>query len=66
VSITGGERIRPIVILDAAIGTGDEADVLTVEVGQPGDFSLYTLSLVRGANDPVPPEDIDAGSPAAA
>ena len=59
VSIAGGERIRPIVILDATIGTGDDADVLTVEVEQPGDFSIYTLSLVRGTNDPAPPNDID-------
>src|SRR5262249_46967336 len=43
VSITGGERIRPIVILGATIGTGDDADVLTVEVEEPGDFSIYTL-----------------------
>ena len=59
VSISGGERIRPIVVLNATIGTGDDADVLTVEVEQPGDFSLYTLSLVRGTNDPAPPDGID-------
>ncbi|KAF5409210.1 MAG: hypothetical protein Udaeo2_05710 [Candidatus Udaeobacter sp.] len=59
VTISGGERIRPIVILDATIGTGDDADVLTVEVEEPGDYSIYTLSLVRGTNDPLPPNDID-------
>jgi hypothetical protein len=59
VSIAGGERIRPIVILGAAIGTGDDADVLTVEVEEPGDFSIYTLSLVRGPSDPNPPNEID-------
>jgi hypothetical protein len=59
VSIAGGERIRPIVILNATIGTGDDADVLTVEVEEPGDYSIYTLSLVRGTNDPIPPNDID-------
>jgi len=59
VNINGGERIRPIVILDATIGTGDDSDVLTVEVEEPGDFSIYTLSLVRGPHDPNPPDDID-------
>ena len=59
VTIAGGERIQPIVILDAIIGTGDDADVLTVEVQEPGDFSIYTLSLVRGPHDPAPPDEID-------
>jgi hypothetical protein len=59
VSISGGERIRPIVILDAIIGTGDDTNVLTVEVEEPGDFSIYTLSLVRGPHDPNPPNEID-------
>ena len=59
VAISGGERIRPIVILGATIGTGDDADVLTVEVEEPGDFSIYTLSLVRGPSDPNPPNEID-------
>jgi hypothetical protein len=59
VSISGGERVRPIIILGATIGTGDDADVLTVEVKEPGDYSIYTLSLVRGPNDPAPPTGID-------
>jgi hypothetical protein len=59
VTISGGERIRPIVILDATIGTGNDADVLTVEVEQPGDYSIYTLSLVSGSTDPFPPKGID-------
>jgi hypothetical protein len=59
VGITGGERIRPIEILGATIGSGDDADVLTVEVEEPGDFSIYTLSLVRGPHDPNPPDGID-------
>ncbi|HEX4666409.1 MAG TPA: putative baseplate assembly protein [Chthoniobacterales bacterium] len=57
--ITGGERIRPIVILDASIGTGDDANLLTVEVEEPGDFSIYTLSFVRGPQDSNPPDGID-------
>jgi hypothetical protein len=59
VSILGGERIRPIVIRGAVIGTGDDADVLTVEVQEAGDFSMYTLALVRGPNDSAPPAAID-------
>src|SRR4029079_16986776 len=59
VAISGGERIRPIVILGATVGTGDDADVLTVEVEEPGDFSIYNLSLVRGPRDPNPPNEID-------
>src|SRR5262245_16032362 len=59
VSITGGERIRPIVILGATIGAGDDSDVLTVEVEEAGDFSIYTLALVRGPHDPNPPDGID-------
>ena len=46
VTIAGGERIQPIVILDAIIGTGDDADVLTVEVQEPGDFRLRVGTLV--------------------
>src|SRR5262245_41200047 len=59
VTITGGERIRPIVILDASIGTGEDGDVLTVEVEEAGDFSIYTLSLVRGPHEAAPPDGID-------
>ena len=58
-SIRGGERIRPIVILAASIGAGDDADVLTVEVEEPGDFSIYTLALVRGPHETSPPNGID-------
>jgi hypothetical protein len=33
--------------------------VLTVEVEEAGDFSIYTLSLVSGPHDPNPPDEID-------
>jgi hypothetical protein len=59
VAIAGGERITPIVILNATIGTGDDSDVLTVEVEEAGDFSIYTLSIVSGPHDPNPPDEID-------
>ncbi len=58
-TISGGERIRPIVIVGATIGSGDDADVLTVEVREPGDFSIYTLSLVHGPHETAPPDGID-------
>ncbi len=58
-SIRGGERIRPIVILGVTIGTGDDSDVLTVEMKEPGDFSIYTLALVRGPHDANAPNGID-------
>src|SRR5215218_5773514 len=41
--IQGGDRIRGITVVGATIGTGDNANVLTVEVNQPGDYSIYTL-----------------------
>ena len=59
IHIAGGERIRPIVVVGANPGAADEANVLIVEVADPGDFSLYRLSLVRGAHDPAVPEGID-------
>ncbi|HEX6768197.1 MAG TPA: putative baseplate assembly protein, partial [Candidatus Binatia bacterium] len=53
IRIDGGERIHNIQVIGAVPGA--DADVLIVEVDQPGDFSLYTLRLVQGAlNDAVP------------
>lgn len=59
VRIAGGERIRNLAVIAASIGAGDAANVLTVEVNAPGDFSYYTLQLVRGPNNPAPPDDLD-------
>ena len=42
-----------------SLGTGSEAQVLTVEVDQPGDFSIYTLRLVIDAQHPEPPDGFD-------
>ena len=56
IRIDGGERVTPIRVLGVSVGTGTSADVLTVEVEQAGDFSLYTLRLVTSAlDDSVPP-----------
>ncbi|HEV3468475.1 MAG TPA: putative baseplate assembly protein [Pyrinomonadaceae bacterium] len=47
VLIEGGERIRGIRVVSAEAGSGADANVLTVGVDRPGDFSLYTLRLVK-------------------
>jgi len=57
--IEGGERIRPIVITNATTGAGPEAKILTVEVEQAGDFSIYTLRLVQDALHTQPPDGFD-------
>lgn len=69
VRIEGGERIRNIKVTDVTIGTisspplssppSAQANVLVVEVTEPGDFSTYTLRLVQSAKDPRPPEGFD-------
>lgn len=57
--IAGGERIRDITIVAATIGAGPDSNVLTVEVEAPGDFSIYTLSVVLDADHPEPPDGFD-------
>jgi len=64
VLIEGGERIRGISVMSLAVGTGPEANVLTVEVDKRGDFSTYTLRLVRdvlhaGSAGDEPPSGFD-------
>lgn len=59
IRIEGGERIRDISISnDPSIG--DDSRVLIVKVNKPGDFSSYTLRLVKkGALDDQPPDGFD-------
>ena len=57
IRIEGGERIRNIQVL--GVSAGPHANVLTVEVDRPGDFSLYTLRLVRDALEQTAPEGVD-------
>lgn len=57
--IEGGERITNLVVKNITPGAGAEANVLTVEVNQPGDFSIYTLRLVQDAQHPLPPPGFD-------
>jgi hypothetical protein len=47
--IAGGERIRGIAVQSATIGTGAESNILTVNVDRAGDFSTYTLRIVKDA-----------------
>ncbi|MCC7362767.1 MAG: putative baseplate assembly protein [Dehalococcoidia bacterium] len=57
VRLEGGERVRPAVVT-AAQDPGD-LRVLTVTVDEPGDFSVYTLRLVRGPGDQRRPDGFD-------
>lgn len=58
VRIEGGERVRDIIVTEAQVDATDET-VLDVQVDRPGDFSSYTLRLVRDALHPQPPDGID-------
>jgi hypothetical protein len=60
--IEGGERISDVGVETTSIGVDDQARVLTVKVNHPGDFSIYTLRLVKNAKDPAsaqPPTGFD-------
>lgn len=62
--ITGGERIRGIKVLSAGIDAGAPPNVLTVMVDQRGDYSTYTLRLVKdilqaGDENSAPPDAFD-------
>jgi hypothetical protein len=57
VIIVGGERITNIIVTNVTPGL--DANVLTVEVNQPGDFSIYTLQLVQDAQHLQPPLGYD-------
>jgi baseplate J-like protein len=60
VRIEGGERITKIQVSQVSIGTGPQANLLTVTIAAPGDFSTYTLRLVDGvAGSSNPPAGFD-------
>lgn len=63
IRIEGGERVKNIEVAEDGISMGenDEANVVTVEVDRPGDFSTYILRLLRSSinNDTRPPENFD-------
>ena len=59
IRIEGGERIQNIKVLSTSSGIGADANVLMVEVDQPGDFSIYQLRLVKDTLDESVPESVD-------
>jgi len=60
IRIEGGDRIRNVSVYGVNIGTGDQDKVLTVLVDRPGDFSTYTLRLIKkNSQDDQPPDGFD-------
>ena len=67
VRIDGGERIRDIAVTSVSISATASppqspptaSNVLTVQVSKAGDFSTYTLRLVKDARTPEPPDGVD-------
>jgi hypothetical protein len=69
VLIEGGERLRHIQVTGVASGgaappplsppPGAGPNVLIVQVDAPGDFSTYTLRLLKSAAEKVPPDRFD-------
>src|SRR5262249_3663088 len=57
--IEGGERSSDLAIETTSIGVADQERVLTVRVNHPGDFSIYTLRLVKSPNSAQPPTGFD-------
>src|SRR5262249_1362127 len=57
--IEGGDRIRDVAIESTSIGSGAQDHVLTVKVNHPGDFSIYTLRLVKSPTNAQPPDGFD-------
>jgi hypothetical protein len=59
IRIEGGERITNIQVVNVSAS----AEILTVEVDKPGDFSIYTLRLLKDVSstdpDEPPPDDFD-------
>src|SRR5438128_5003534 len=59
IRIEGGERITNIQVVSVSAS----AEILTVEVDKPGDFSIYTLRLLKDASstdpDEPPPDGFD-------
>ena len=59
IRIEGGERITNIQVVSVSAS----AEILTVEVDKPGDFSIYTLRLLKDAlsadPDEPPPDGFD-------
>ncbi|HLL15383.1 MAG TPA: putative baseplate assembly protein [Pyrinomonadaceae bacterium] len=59
VRIEGGERIRQIKATNVTAAPGGEARVLSVDVDRAGDFSTYTLRLIKSGDDADAPDGFD-------
>jgi hypothetical protein len=67
IRIDGGDRVRDIKVTSLSVGTTTSPpvspptnqNVLVVEVSARGDFSTYTLRLVKDANSDDPPLNFD-------
>lgn len=61
--IEGGERIRNIEVTEVSFAAMEpppaEFNILALQVSEPGDFSTYTLRIVRALNDPRPLDGFD-------
>jgi hypothetical protein len=58
IRINGGERIRDVGVTTIAIDATDNR-ILNVDVNKPGDFSIYTLRLIKGVGLDDPPDNFD-------
>lgn len=58
VLIEGGERVRGVHAISATVDAAD-AQVLVIDVNEPGDFSIYTLRIVRSQSDTATPDGFD-------
>jgi hypothetical protein len=56
VQLNGDPSVR---VLDVLAPTPDDPLTVTVVLEEPGDFSPYSLTLVRGLTNPDPPEGVD-------
>jgi hypothetical protein len=57
--IEGGERVTGVQVTALSIGVGPQANVVTLDVDPRGDFSRYTLRIVKDAAHPEPPDGFD-------
>jgi hypothetical protein len=59
VRMEGGERIMDIAVIDMYPSQNLSSNVWIAEVDRSGDFSTYTLRLVRSSKDLRPPDSFD-------
>ena len=59
VLIEGGERIRHIKVTGVSVMLDEKKKVLAVDVDKAGDFSTYTLRLVKKDQADEPPKNFD-------